>query len=95
MILHQSLHGAAHDGAEFHAEALGSLLEFGREGTGDGADEVDGEPGAAVLLDVAYEEVGEALDEQLVHLGHLAMLREEGGEAGKEAVGQGLAVYLL
>ena len=95
MILYQPLHGTSHDGAEFHAEALGCLLELGGKGIGDGAYEVDGEPWAAILLDVAHEEGDEALDEEVVHLGDLTMLREEGGEAGEEAVGQGLAVDSL
>ena len=95
VILDQSLHGALLNGAEFHAQALGSLLDFATEGVGDRAYAVDGEPRTTVLLDVAYEEVHEALYQQAVYLGYLTMLREEGGEAGKESVCQGLAIYLL
>ena len=95
MKFYQSFHGALQDGAQLHAKAFGCLFEFGGEGVGDGANEVDGEPGTAILLDVAHEEVGEALDQQLVHLGYLAMFREEGGEAGKETVGQVLAIYFF
>ena len=42
MVLDQSLHGALHDGSQFHTEALGGLLELFGEGVGYGAYEVDG-----------------------------------------------------
>ena len=56
---------------------------------------MDGEPGTAVLLDVAHKEVGEALDQQAVYLGYLLVLRKERGEAGEETIGQWLAIYLF
>ena len=41
VILDQSLHGALLYGAELHAQALGSLLDFAAEGVGDRAYAVD------------------------------------------------------
>ena len=95
MKLDQALHGTLEDATQLHTQALCSFLEFGAEGIGDGSHKVDGKPGTAVLLDVAHEEINEAIDEQMVYLGHIAVLGEERSEAGQESVCQGLTVYLL
>ena len=92
MVLYKSVDRTLEGRAHLHAETFGSLSHFGIKGIGDRAYEVYGQPRTAILLDIAYEEVYEAFNQQGVYLGHIAMLREEGGEAGQETVGQGLSV---
>ena len=95
MVLYQSLHGAFHDSSQFHAEAFCRFFEFSGEGVGYRANEMYAKPWVAILLDVAYEEVNEAFDQSLGYLGDVLVFREEGGEAGQEAIGQRLAVHLF
>ena len=95
MVFHRSFDGALHDGSKLHSQALCSLRQLCGEGVSDGANEMDGKPRTAILLDVAYEEISEALNQKFVYLGYLAMFREERGEAGKESVSQGLAIHLF
>ena len=74
MKLDKAFHRTLKDGTKFHAEAFGSFSHFIAEYIGYRTYEMDGEPGTTVLLDVAYEEICETLDQKLMHLGNIAML---------------------
>ena len=92
MILYKSLYRTLKDGTQLHTEAFSGLFHFGVKGVGNRTYEVDGQPWAAILLDIANEKVNKAFNQQAVYLGHVAVLGEEGGEAGQETIGQRLAV---
>ena len=86
MVSNQAFHGALEDNTHLHAKPFGSLFELCGEGTGYGTDAVDGQPGTAILDNVACQELRETPHKQFMHLGHLAMVGEERCQAGKETV---------
>ena len=92
MILPKPIHRTFYHASHRETLGAGGFGKLGGEMTGDAAHGTDGKVGAAVLHDVAAEELTEIVDDDGTDGRHGEMAVDERSERGKKTVGQRLAI---
>lgn len=92
VILHQPVHRTFHYPSHSEPLCAGGFGEFDGEVTGDAAHGTDGKVGAAVLHDIAAEELTEVVDDDGTNSGTGEMAVDKRSERGEKAVGQWFAI---